>query len=359
MSESKKESHCFSSCSNNACCNFVNEAISGYFRDSNTALAAAINAIILAFPFPLVTQAQITALTANCGTIGTIVANAQLSQGQSDAVSEVLSAFGITLPVGTTSLTTVQLAALTGLCATFGAATAGTPITPGSTLANANAALLDAFVSPAAGAAFSTNLSTIAAERTARIVALKAKFDDINRVLLEALSQLLKGECKDECCQSAADAIRVTASSFFRLAVATATNTGITSLPVPPFGAAPTPGSLQFLLANYDFEFESAVCVIVSTVVCFEEEEECPPCHKPCNNELKIKPKPKEHCAKPCFEEKKHERRWIEEEREKKCEEKEKHEEEKKPRKKDQRKPETYRRESYGENWNYNDNTTW
>lgn len=394
----KKESSCFSNCSNNACCNFVNEAISGYFRDANTTLSTAITTIITAFPLPVATADQVAGLAALCA-----VPNG-------DNLTAFLQAFGITpnpvIPPG--ALAEPFISAVSALCV----AAAITPLSVGSPIpvnlvgtVSALGQLTTLFNLAAAGTGttFASIFNTIISERTARIVALKIKFDDINRVLLDAFRQLLCGECKQECCQSAADAIRVIATSFFRLSVATAANTGIPVLPITPMGVAPTPGSLQFLLANYDFELEAAVCVIVSSVICCEEEEEeeeCFSCNKPCDTGLKIKPKPKECCpSKAVFEDKKSEKKceekwfedkpekrfekkceekWVEDKpekkSEKKCEEKwhedkfeekwyedeKKCEEEKsKYRKKDQKKPEVRKKESSGTNWIYDDNVKW
>jgi len=327
MSDYKKESPCANNCFNNSCCNFVNEAIAAYYRDATTAFTAALAAIIAAFPFPVVTAAQIAAITANCAAISTIVAGVPLTGAQADAVNTVSGAFGgPTTFVAGSVLTPAQVASLTGLCAAFSSSTAGAPIAPGSALATSFAAFLDAFVGAGAGAAFLASLTTIATERTARIVALKTKFDDINRTILCALQKLLDSECNTECCQSAADAIRVTAINFLRLAIATAINPAIPVLPLPPVGVAPAPGSLQFLLANYDRELLSAIRVIVSSVGCFEEDcddfcdEPCEPCF-PCDRKVRVKPTRKVQRQCKDDEKKECDRKWTDDHDSKKFEE--------------------------------------
>ena len=325
MCDLKKESRCASNCFDNSCCSFINEAISGYFRDATAALSVAIPAIITAFPGAIATPAEVTALAALCaGPTG-------------DTLTAFLATFGVTPipPIPAGPLVAPFAGAVAALCA----AASVTPLVAGAPIPAALVGVVGAlgplttlfdFAALGTGTAFAIAFASVATERAARITALKTKFDDIDRTILAAFQALLcnndknKDKDKDNCCQSAADAIRITAINFLRLAITTTTTVGIPALPVPLPGTLPTPGSLQFLLANYDRELEAAVRVILSTVVSdFQEQydEQCEPCDQ------RIYTKPGRKIVRPCkpmFEEK-CEDNWIEEKKYefegKKCEE--------------------------------------
>jgi hypothetical protein len=292
MCDSKNESRCSANLLKTPCCVFVNQAIAAYFREATGVLSTGIAAILAAFPQAL-TAAQADALRAAGAILAPVVAGVALTADQADAVNSIIATLVPGVPftpiVAGNVLTAAQVAAIAAIRAF--ATPAPVPLTPANIASIA--AALDTLVPGAGlGAAFTALFAAATTEAATRVTALKATFDEINRLVLAGFQELLYDKCNDECCESAAEALRSIAINFLRSATA-APLTGLPAAPPPAPGTTAAAGSLQFILANIVKETGLAIEAVTSSSDCYEScDEKCGEKEKKKERECRLMPKP-------------------------------------------------------------------
>lgn len=291
MCDSKNESRCSANLLKTPCCVFVNQAIAAYFREATGVLSTGIAAILAAYPQAL-TAAQADALRAAGVILAQVVAGVALTPDQADAVNSIIVTLVPGVPftpiVAGNALTAAQIAAITAIRAfatPVGAPPAPVPLTPANIAGIA--AALDALVPGAGlGAAFTALFAAATTETATRVTALKATFDEINRLVLAGFQELLQDKCNDKCCESAAEALRSIAINFLR-SVAAAPLVGLPAVPPPAPGTPAAPGSLQFILANIVQEAGLAIDAVTSSSDCDKSCDES--CDEKCDDKKKKK----------------------------------------------------------------------
>jgi hypothetical protein len=287
MCDSKNESRCSANLLKTPCCVFVNQAIAAYFREATGVLSTGIAAILAAFPQAL-TAAQADALRAAGVILAPVVAGVALTADQADAVNSIIVTLVPGVPftpfVAGNTLTAAQVAAIAAIRAF--ATPVPVPLTPANIAGIA--AALDALVPGAGlGAAFTALFAAATTEAATRVTALKATFDEINRLVLAGFQGFLRDKCNDECCESAAEALRSIAINFLRSATAAAPSVGLPAVPPPAPGTPAAPGSLQFILANIVQEAGLAIDAVTSSSDCNKSCDES--CDEKCDDKKKKK----------------------------------------------------------------------
>lgn len=287
MCDSKNESRCSAKLLKTPCCTFVNQAITAYFREATGVLSTGVAAITAAFPQAL-TATQTRTLRLSADDLVNYQANTNLNQGEANAVNNAIAILVPGVPftpfVQGNPMSAAQVGAISAI---FGFATpdANNPVPAPLTSANIAgiASALDILVPNAGlGDAFTASFATTATEAATRVTALKATFDEINRLVLAGFQELLDDKCNDECCETASEALRSIAINFLRSA-ASAAPSRLPALPPPAPDTPATSGSLQFVLANIVQETSLSIRAVTSGS----------DCDKSCNEKCEEKKKKK------------------------------------------------------------------